>query len=275
MPLHVLGVQRPPPAIRRLHLGRRSPRGYGPAGRRGREVVWRNVAITSPWYPGKSSGRPPAHPRSSRRTARCDPTPLCTATSWASSSRSSPVSPHHTDNALGAENVASKPATARFSSPLRLTRSTQLTTQPHPRHRVTARQQQLQVGDRHRAGQAEACGLLTRPHAGLLTWRLGQVLGEVLRCRRRRRRVDRPQPQHRPAPHPAPPCTCLLDLMRPVVVDGCGDTVASQSVSENESCSTVDDRERWPLRRGDLVVRIGNSGVVATARSSSAGTVSA
>ena len=46
-----------------------------------------------------------------------------TATSWASSSRWSPVSAHHTDNDFGAENVASNPDTARITRPSDVNRS--------------------------------------------------------------------------------------------------------------------------------------------------------
>ena len=40
-----------------------------------------------------------------------------TAVSWASRSRWSPVSAHHTDNDFGADTVASNPATARTGVP--------------------------------------------------------------------------------------------------------------------------------------------------------------
>ena len=76
-------------------------------------------------------------------------------------------------NDFGAENVASNPATARITRPSAVNRSTSSPTERRPRHRVTARQQQLQRLDVDR---------------------------------RRTDRARRPGgPTTRPAPHPAPP----------------------------------------------------------------------
>ena len=96
-----------------------------------------------------------------------------TATSWASSSRGSPVSAHHTDNDFGAENVASNPDTARTTRPSRRVPVHQLPAQRCPRRRVTARQQRLQRSTLDPTRQARA-----RPPGG---------------------------PTTHPAPHPAPP----------------------------------------------------------------------
>ena len=88
-----------------------------------RDVDWRNVAIVNPWVSG-------CNRRPSTRTRVVDPNRskcsrvAVTAASWASSSRSSPVSAHHTHSDFGAENVASNPATARTTVPSAFTRST-------------------------------------------------------------------------------------------------------------------------------------------------------
>ena len=60
---------------------------------------------------------------SSTRTAPRCASAAVTATSWASSSRRSPLSAHHTDSDFGAENVASNPDTARTTRPSDVYRS--------------------------------------------------------------------------------------------------------------------------------------------------------
>ena len=87
-----------------------------------RDVVWRNVAIVSPFVSG--CRRPPLERMRvvDPNRSRCASAAV-TATSCASSSRWSPVSAHHTDNDFGAENVASKPDTARTSRPSLVYRS--------------------------------------------------------------------------------------------------------------------------------------------------------
>ena len=118
--------------------------------------------------------------------------------SWASRSRRSPVSAHHTDSDFGAENVASNPDTARTTRPSLREPVDELAAERCPRDWVAARQQRLQLLDRRLARQAEPVGLAARPHARHLARRRRQVLRVVRRRRRRRRRMEGRHPQHGP-----------------------------------------------------------------------------
>ena len=99
-----------------------------------------------------------------------------TATSCASSSRSSPVSAHHTDNDFGAENVASNPDTARTTRPSARYRSSSSRPSGVPEtgsrpDSNNSNDSTSTVPDRPEPGR-----LTTRPHTRHLTRSRRQVL---------------------------------------------------------------------------------------------------
>ena len=239
MPLQVAGVERVPAAVGGLHLGRDHGVGVdlriiGPrrrlAERRHRQPVRVRMQTAAV---GRGSG-------SSTRTAPDAPAPRSTATSWASSSRSSPVSAHHTDSDFGAENVASNPDTARTSRPSARVPVQQLATQPCPRCRVTARQQRLQRVHLDPTRQAETGRLTARPHPRHL-------------ARRRRRGTARSTPPSPPpttragsspaasAREPLPPARGHLSALTWTTDAELGvlSTGAPQAEGRRTSCSTA------------------------------------
>lgn len=112
-----------------------------------RDVVWRNVAIVNPFVFGC---RRAPFDRIDPNRSRCASAAV-TAVSWASNSRRSPVSAHHTDNDFGAENVASNPDTARSTPPFSVRRST------------SSRPSSVPVAGSRPDSNASSCSTVTSP----------------------------------------------------------------------------------------------------------------
>ena len=141
VPLQVAGIQRQPPPVVGLDLGRDDPRGCAVAGRRRAT----SSDETSPPSSPTASGcwrRPSTRTRVVAPNHSTCASAAATATSWASSSPRSPVSAHHTLSDFGAENVASKPLTARTTLPLDNVRSRNTVPTVSP-YRVSALEQRL------------------------------------------------------------------------------------------------------------------------------------
>ena len=207
MPLQVAGIERPPPAIVGLHLGRASRRACGSGDRR-------PATSSGGTSPSSGLGCPDAaghHHDGSSSSTRTAPD----ARAPRSRRRHGPPRGDGRRSATTTRSATSAPRTSRQSPPPhgpldhRGDAIDQLAAERHPRNGVTARQHQLQRFRRDGARQSEIGRLPPAPDARHLTWRAGQIPGVVRRRLRRRRRVNRRHPQHQMRHPIAHTGTCL------------------------------------------------------------------